>query len=62
MSGYVIEVLRDDLKDYATSRGTIRFPVDQPPPPSLVQKLIQTRLDDTERKIERKRQPDEREG
>jgi uncharacterized protein YdhG (YjbR/CyaY superfamily) len=62
MSGYVITALHDDLKGYTTSKGAIRFPINQPLPPSLVQKLIQTRLDDIERKIERKKQPGKREG
>jgi uncharacterized protein YdhG (YjbR/CyaY superfamily) len=33
-----------DLKKYDTSKGTIRFPDDRPLPPSLVRKLVKTRI------------------
>jgi uncharacterized protein YdhG (YjbR/CyaY superfamily) len=39
-----IEVHRDELKAYSTSKGTVRFPADHPLPVALVRKLVKTRL------------------
>ena len=42
--GSVVEALKDELKDYKTSKGTIRFPADRPLPPALVRKLVKLRI------------------
>ena len=42
--GSVVEALKDELKNYDTSKGTIRFPVDRPLPPALVRKLVKLRI------------------
>lgn len=34
--GSVVQVLKKELKDYDTSKGTIRFSADRPLPPALV--------------------------
>jgi uncharacterized protein YdhG (YjbR/CyaY superfamily) len=39
-----IEVHKDELKAYSTSKGTIRFPPDSPLPVALIRKLVMTRL------------------
>ena len=39
-----IEVHKDELKAYSTSKGTIRFPADSPLPVGLVRKLVKTRM------------------
>jgi len=39
-----IEVHKDELKGYSTSKGTVRFPADSPLPVALVRKLVKTRL------------------
>lgn len=44
MSGAIVERFGDELKDYDTSKGTIRFQVDHPLPDSLVRKLVTARI------------------
>jgi uncharacterized protein YdhG (YjbR/CyaY superfamily) len=39
-----IKTYKDELQDYDTSKGTIRFPPDRPLPSSLVRKLVKTRI------------------
>jgi uncharacterized protein YdhG (YjbR/CyaY superfamily) len=43
-SGSVLPQLRKDVAKYSTSKGTLRFPSDQPLPPALVEKLLHVRL------------------
>ena len=49
MSGRVITRLKAELKDYQTSSGAIRFPVDKPLPDSLVKKLVKARMEEIEK-------------
>jgi uncharacterized protein YdhG (YjbR/CyaY superfamily) len=42
--GAVVEEYKDDLKDYKTSKGTIRFAPDDPLPVSLVRTLVKARI------------------
>ena len=44
MSGSTIAAFKDELKGYATSKGTIRFTPDKPLPASLVRKLVKARI------------------
>ena len=53
MSPAVIEAFKDELKGHSTSKGTIRFPVDKPPPAALVRKLVKARVAENERKKQR---------
>lgn len=43
-TSYPIEACAADLKAFATSRGTIRFPVEKPFPAALLKKLVGVRL------------------
>ena len=42
--GSVIQAIKAELRDYDTSKGTIRFPANKPLPLSLVRKLIKLRI------------------
>ena len=43
-SGSVFTELRDDLASYASTEGSLHFPIDKPLPKALVKKLIAVRL------------------
>jgi uncharacterized protein YdhG (YjbR/CyaY superfamily) len=43
-SGSVFAELRDDLAGYASTEGSLHFPIDRPLPKALVKKLIAARL------------------
>lgn len=51
LSAAVVKNLNDDLKNYDTSPGTIRFPVDKPLPAALVRKIVKARITENEAKI-----------
>jgi uncharacterized protein YdhG (YjbR/CyaY superfamily) len=53
MSPSVIEAVKHELKDFHTSKGTIRFPVDKPLAAALVKKLVKARIAQNERKKQR---------
>ena len=42
--GSTVNALKDELKGYNTSKGTIRFPADKPLPTALVRKLVRLRI------------------
>ena len=42
--GAVVEALKDELRDYDTSKGTIRFRSDNPLPAAIVRKLVKARV------------------
>ena len=50
MGSSVIQAFKDDLKGFEPSKGTIRFPVDKPPPAALVKKLVKARIAQNELK------------
>jgi uncharacterized protein YdhG (YjbR/CyaY superfamily) len=44
MSSSTVATHQDELKDYDTSKGTIRFQADKPLPAALVRKLVEARI------------------
>ena len=48
MSSSTVEAHKDELKDYDTSKGTIRFQADNPLPAALVRKLVKARIAENE--------------
>ena len=44
MTANFLDAFRDELKEYGTSTGTIRFPWDKPLPRSLIQRLVKQRV------------------
>lgn len=53
MGSSAIVAFRDELKDFQTSKGTIRFPVDKPLPTALVKKIVRARVAQNEGKKQR---------
>lgn len=45
-SGSVVAALGDEVGGYETSKGAVKFPIDEPLPNALVEKLIRTRMDE----------------
>jgi len=46
-------MFKDELSRYKTSKGTIRFPTDQPLPASLVKKIVKARVAQNDQKQDR---------
>ena len=44
MSSATVAAYKDELKNYDTSKGTIRFQPDKPLPAALVRKLVKARI------------------
>ncbi len=51
MSNSTVAAHLDELKNYDTSTGTIRFPADKPLPAALVRKLVKARIDENVKRI-----------
>ena len=48
MSSTLLGPLKEDLKQYSTSKGTIRFAVDKPLPATLIRKLVKSAIAEKE--------------
>jgi uncharacterized protein YdhG (YjbR/CyaY superfamily) len=44
MSSSTVAAHKDELEDFDTSKGTIRFQPDKPLPPALVRKMVKARI------------------
>jgi uncharacterized protein YdhG (YjbR/CyaY superfamily) len=53
--GAVLEAFEEELKDYQTSKGTVRFQPDHPLPAGLVRRMIKARIARTAARKTRKR-------
>jgi len=53
MSDVIRRKLAADIEGYESSKGTIRFPLDDPPSAKLVQRLVKARLTELSRPKER---------
>jgi uncharacterized protein YdhG (YjbR/CyaY superfamily) len=53
MSPSVMEAFKNELKDFHTSKGAIRFPVDKPLSAALVKKLVKARIAENRHKKQR---------
>ena len=49
MSSTLLGPLREDLKNYSTSKGTIRFAIDKPLPATLIKKLVKSAIAEKEK-------------
>jgi uncharacterized protein YdhG (YjbR/CyaY superfamily) len=48
MSPSVMDACKEELKNYDTSKTTIRFPADEPLPVALVKKIVKARIKENE--------------
>jgi uncharacterized protein YdhG (YjbR/CyaY superfamily) len=46
----IVEMFKNDLKGFSTSKGTIHFPANKPPPIGLIKKLVKARVAQIESK------------
>jgi len=49
-NGHTVADFAEELKGYKTSSGAIQFPLDQPLPTALIQKIIAKRIDENIKK------------
>jgi len=49
MSSTLLGPLKEDLKNYSTSKGTIRFAIDKPLPATLIKKLVKSAIAEKEK-------------
>jgi uncharacterized protein YdhG (YjbR/CyaY superfamily) len=45
-----IQVFKEELAAYKTSKGAIQFPVDKPLPSTLIQRIVKFRIEQTQQK------------
>ncbi len=48
LSAATVKAFKDELKNYDTSPGTIRFTPDKPLPATLIRKLVKARIEENE--------------
>jgi uncharacterized protein YdhG (YjbR/CyaY superfamily) len=60
MSYFVIDKFRAQLSRFEVSKGTVRFPIDNPLPSSLLKKIVKARLTQMSEKAAAKQKPNTR--
>jgi uncharacterized protein YdhG (YjbR/CyaY superfamily) len=50
MQASLIDAMKEELKGYRTSKGTLQFPVDKPLPVALVKKMVMARVAENDAK------------
>jgi uncharacterized protein YdhG (YjbR/CyaY superfamily) len=53
MSASTVAAHKDELKNYDTSKGTVRFQADKPLPVALVRKLVKARIAENKARAEK---------
>ena len=53
MQASLIDDMKDELKTYRTSKGTLQFPQDKPLAPALLKKMVKLRVAENEQKGKR---------
>ena len=53
MQASLIDEMKDELKTYRTSKGTLQFPQDKPLAPALLKKMVKLRVAENEQKGKR---------
>jgi uncharacterized protein YdhG (YjbR/CyaY superfamily) len=51
MSSLVFKRLARELKPYRSSKGTLQFPLDEPPSVTLVKRIVKTRVEENEARV-----------
>jgi uncharacterized protein YdhG (YjbR/CyaY superfamily) len=49
----MIELFKEDLKNFSTTKGTIHFPMDKPVPATLIKKIVKAKVVENEKKSKR---------
>jgi uncharacterized protein YdhG (YjbR/CyaY superfamily) len=53
MQASLIDEMKDELKNYRTSKGTLQFAMDKPLPAALLKRMVKLRIAENERKGKR---------
>lgn len=56
MQASLIDEMKDELKNYRTSKGTLQFSIDKPLPQALVKKMVKLRIAENEVKNRQSKQ------